>query len=355
LDRLSREDNRQDLAQMARDLRAAADAMRRAAASGDSAAFGEARAAADRLSRARDGLERQRTDRMARDVDAALSRTRRLATEQKAIEADVKSLDKPGANREAQVQQLLTRKEAEAGEVADLEKQLDRTASDFRRERPDAARKVQSAADAIRDNKLKEKIRYSRGLVQGAPTETAAGFEEQIGADIAALESRLRGAADAVNAPAQNSRADAMARARGLARGVGSIEQRLQANQPQGGGNLPAFDPRQLQREARERRTEAQALRRDLQALGVDVTDLDAVISTLAALDSARVYTDADEITRLRGQVAQTLQRFQFNLRRELGAVDADQLLLSGSDAAPEAYRKQIEEYFRALARDRKK
>jgi hypothetical protein len=290
--------------------------------------------------------------------------------------------------------------------VADLEKQLDRTAADFRRERPDAARKVQQAADAIRDNKLKEKIRYSRGLVQGAPTETAAGFEEQIGADIAALEARLRGAADAVNAAPQNSRADALARARGLARGVGSMEQRLREEQQRaanqqggrgaqgrgdqqagggqrgdlsrgdqqggvargaarpdqpggdaraGGGNIAAFDPRQLQREARERRTDAQALRRDLQALGIDVKDLDAVISTLAALDSARVYTDADEITRLRDQLAQTMERFQFNLRRELGAADAEQLLLSGSDAAPEAYRKQIEEYYRALARERKK
>ncbi len=409
LERLSREDGRQNLAQTARDMRAAADAMRRAAASGDAAAFGEARAAADRLSNARDGLERQRTDRMARDIDSALSRTRRLANEQKAIENDVRGLDKAGAGRSAQVQQLQARKDAEAGEVADLEKQLDRTAADFRRERPDAARKVQQAADAIRDNKLKEKIQYSRGLVQGAPAETAAGFEEQIGTDIAALESRLRSAADAVNAAPQSNRADAMARARGLARGVGSMEQRLReeqqraANQqgargaqarggqqgggqrgsqaggdqargdrqgggarmgapadqpggdPRGGGNIAAFDPRQLQREARERRTEAQALRRDLQALGVDVKDLDAVISTLAALDSARVYTDADEVTRLRDQLAQTMQRFQFNLRRELGAADVEQLLLSGSDAAPEAYRKQIEEYYRALAREKKK
>ena len=205
-------------------------------------AFGEARAAADRLSRARDGLERQRTDRMARDIDSALSRTRRLANDQKAIENDVKALDKAGANRPAQVQQLQARKDAEAGEVADLEKQLDRTAADFRRERPDAARKVQQAADAIRDNKLQEKIRYSKGLVQGAPTETAAGFEEQIGTDIATLESRVRSAADAVNAAPQNSRADAMARARGLASGVGSMQQRLReeqqraANQPGGRG-----------------------------------------------------------------------------------------------------------------------
>ncbi len=158
LERLSREDDWQDLAQMARDLRSAADAMRRAAASGDAAAFGEARTAAERLSRARDGLEQQRSDRMARDIDAALSRARRLANEQKSIEAGVRSLDKAGAARAPQVQQLQQRKEAEAAEVGDIEKQLDRTASDFRRERPQAARQVQQAADGIRDDRLKEKI-----------------------------------------------------------------------------------------------------------------------------------------------------------------------------------------------------
>jgi hypothetical protein len=433
LERLSREDDRQDLAQMARDLRSAADAMRRAAASGDSAAFSEARAAAERLSRARDGLEQRRSDRLARDIDTALSRTRRLANEQKSIEDGVRALDKAGAGRAQQVQQLQQRKEAESAEVADIEKQLDRTASDFRRERPEAAREVQGAADGIRDDRLKEKIQYSRGLVQGSPAETAAGFEEQIGTDIASLESRLRKAAGAVNAPAPASRADAMARARDLARGVGSMQQRLrdrqqaagqqagqqaagqqagqqaadqqaagqrgsqgdqarggqqgdgqrggqqgdgrqqgegqrggqQGDQARGGArageatprgnNTNGFEPRQFQREARERRTEAQALRRDLQALGVDVKDLDAVIAALAALDSTRVYADADEANRLQRQLAETLQRFQFGLRRDLGAADADQLLLAGPDAAPDAYKKQIEEYYRSLARGRKK
>jgi hypothetical protein len=121
------------------------------------------------------------------------------------------------------------------------------------------------------------------------------------------------------------------------------------------GNDTDGFEPRQFQREARDRRTEAQALRRDLQALGVDVKDLNAVIGALAALDSTRVYADADEITRLQQRLAETLQRFQFSLRRALGAADADHLLLSGADAAPDAYKKQIEEYYRSLARGRKK
>jgi hypothetical protein len=447
LERLSREDDRPDLAQMARDLRSAADAMRRAAASGDSAGFAEARAAAERLSRARDGLEQQRTDRMARDIESALARTRRLANEQRAIESGVRGLDQAGANRGQQVQQLQQRKAAEAAEVADLERQLDRTAADFRRQRPQAARKVQEAAEGIRDDRLKEKINYSRGLVQGTSAENAAEFERQIGADIGSLESRLQEAAGAAGAPAQGDRADAAARARALARGVASMDQRLrdqqqaaraagqsgergqagqaagqsgergQGGQPsdqsgqrgqggQGGGqggdrgqqaqasgqrggdrsqtglaggqggyptggdrlgNMSEqasrlrgdaggpIDPRQFQREARERRTEAQALARDLQALGIDTKDLNAIIGALAALDNARVYSNADEIARIERQLADTLQRFQFSLRRDLGTADADQLLLAGPDAAPEAYRKQIEEYYRSLARDRKK
>lgn len=440
LERLSREDDRQDLAQMARELRSAADAMRRAAASGDSTAFGEARAAAERLTRTRDGLEQQRTDRMARDIESALSRTRRLASEQKGIEAGVRALDKAGASRGQQVQQLQQRKQAEAGEVADLEKQLDKTAADFRRERPQAARQVQQAADGIRDDRLKEKINYSRGLVQSAPAENAAEFEQQIGSDLGSLESRLSAAAGSVNGPRPATRADAMNRARALARGVESMDQRLrdqqQSGQPRGqpggqqgaqgqrasggqrgegqgtqqanagqqgrdgqqgregqqgqgggrgggqrdgtreglgggregdvvtpgdregyprGNNTRPFDPRQFQREARERRADAQALRRDLQALGVDVKDIDAMIAALAALDSSRVTADPEEAARLERQLAETLQKFQFGLRRDLGIVEAEQLLMAAPDSAPEAYRRQIEEYYRALARSRKK
>jgi hypothetical protein len=119
-----------------------------------------------------------------------------------------------------------------------------------------------------------------------------------------------------------------------------------------GGGQ---FDPRQFQREARERRGEAEALRRELQALGVDAGELDALIGNMRALDSARVYTDLDEAARLQSQVAEGFKRFEFDLRRKLGAAGADQLLLGGSDDAPAAYKKLVEEYYRTLARDRKR
>jgi len=423
LERLSREEQRADLANTAQGLRQAAEAMRQAAASGDASAFARAREAADRLGQARNSLDQQRTDRMARDIENALSQVRRLARTQQEVEQDVRELPPSGAGRQEQIKELLERKDLQAGEVDGLERQLDRTASDFRRERQQASRKVQEAADAIRDSRLRDKIRYSRGLVQGAPPDQAATFEEQIGADIDAVESKLREAAGAVAAPERDARAEALARARSLTRGVESMGQRLDQQRQQGsergqaggqqgsrqgeagqqgqqgaqggrqgeagqqggqggggrqgdrveggqraggqqmsgdmtggrfegGGN---FDPRQFQREARERRTEAEALRRELQALGVDARELDALINNMRALDNARVYTDFDEAARLQTQLAEGFRRFEFDLRRKLGAAGADQLLLGGSDDTPAAYKKLVEDYYRALAKDRKK
>ena len=358
LERLSREEERADLATTAQGLRQAAEAMRQAAASGDASAFARAREAADRLSQARNRLDQQRTDRMARDVENALSQVRRLARTQQEVEQDVRELPPAGAGRQEQVKELIERKDLQAGEVDSLERQLDRTASDFRRERQQASRKVQEAADAIRDSRLRDKIRYSRGLVQGAPPDQAATFEEQIGADIDAVEGKLREAAGAVAAPERDARAEALARARGLTRGAESMSQRLDQQREQrgaeagargeagqqggqaGGGRQGdraaggqrggqqmsgdmsggrvegggAFDPRQFQREARERRTEAEALRRELQALGVDAGDLDALINNMRALDNARVYTDFDEAARLQTQVAEGFRRFEFDL-----------------------------------------
>ena len=227
LERLSREEERADLASTAQGLRQAAEAMRQAAASGDASAFARAREAADRLSQARNRLDQQRTDRMARDVENALSQVRRLARTQQEVEQDVRELPPAGAGRQEQVKELIERKDLQAGEVDSLERQLNRTASDFRRERQQASRKVQEAADAIRDSRLRDKIRYSRGLVQGAPPDQAATFEEQIGADIEAVEGKLREAAGAVAAPERDARAEALARARGLTRGAESMSQRL--------------------------------------------------------------------------------------------------------------------------------
>lgn len=460
LERLSREAERPELAEAARRLREAADAMRRAAAHGDRNAFAEAMAAAERVRQAQQRLEQQRSDRMTRDIQDALDRVERLRAEQAEVQADLRALGQSGASRGERAARLMDRKEEQATELADIERQLDRTAADFRRERPEAAREVQEAADTIRDSKLKEKIRYSKGLVRSAPPEAAANFEEQIGADLAALEAELREALSAAGTPERDRRAEALARARDLLRGVESIDQRLRERQPRGStaaerpeaaergqtgergqdspqaqggssagspsergqpgrsaqagteaqvgrgaregqrgqrgeagadarggqaeGGRAGGDPRgwggqqtapprwggawgsarpgplgpdevrQLRRELRERMADAQQLRRDLQALGVDPRDLDQVIRDLRLFDQ-RIEANPLGLAELQASLVERARRFEFALRRELSAPGADDLTVSGVEDAPAGYRKLIEEYYRQLARERKR
>lgn len=436
LERLAREERRPDLAEAARQMQQAADAMRRAAAAGDRSGFAEASAAADRLRRARQGLEQDRTDRLSRTIEEARTRVRRLQQEQERIEGEVRGLPGAGAGREAQARQLAGRKDAQAGEVADLERDLDRAASDFGREQRDAARKLQEAAEGIRDSRLKEKIRYSRGLIQNAPPDQASTFEEQIGADLAALGERLDEASKAAaSGGARDTRAEALERARDLLRGVESMRERTNEGltadgrqqsaggrqqardgrqeqqgegrqQAQGGargqqgqetpqgtagggqggealggqqagerrqaegssigvppeaggggggrpGRLSPEQARQLRREARERGAEAEQLRREMRALGLDPRALDALIRDLRALDQDGLYDDPAALARLQAQLVEGFRRLEFDLRRRLD--EGGEVLLSASEDVPPEYRALVEEYYRALAREKRK
>jgi hypothetical protein len=89
--------------------------------------------------------------------------------------------------------------------------------------------------------------------------------------------------------------------------------------------------------------------------MGVDAGELDALISRMRGMESGRALSDPDEAARLQGLLVEGFRRFEFDLRRRLGVTSAEQLFLSGTDDAPAAYRKAIEEYYRALAREKKK
>jgi hypothetical protein len=62
------------------------------------------------------------------------------------------------------------------------------------------------------------------------------------------------------------------------------------------------------------------------------------------------VYQDAGELTRLQSQVADSMKRFEYGLRRRVEG-DSNQVLLSGSDEVPEQFRKLVEQYYRSLSK----
>ena len=220
-----------------RRLQEAADAMRRAAANDENLGFAEAGAALDRLREVQERLQGEQSGRLQRDIQDQLRRANRLADEQREVRAEVADL--PGMENEprmTQLRRLLERKNEMETEVADLERQIDSTSAEFRRDERDAARRLQEAATSIRDNRLKEKIRYSRGLMRSRPGETADAFETEIGSDLGELVEKLTEAAGAVGKSEGDRMAQALDRTRDLMRSLESLDHRMWQEGPEAEG-----------------------------------------------------------------------------------------------------------------------
>ncbi|HEX7120105.1 MAG TPA: DUF4175 family protein [Longimicrobiales bacterium] len=374
LERLARDDPRHAgaLEETARRLREAAEAMRRAAADPSGAG---ARAAAERLEAARRLLERDRADRLVRDAEDAARRAERIAEAQRAIERDVADLDLAHGADAGRIRELMERKDRLERDVADLERELDRLAADATREGLDAADSLRAAAGAIRDDKIKEEIRYSKGVLGTGDERYAGAFEREIAGDLEALRDRVADAARAAaEAGAEASReAATLDRARRLALGMETLGERLGerieedraarrlgppreagSRDPAAAGRPAPLSPdeiRQFRREARERIADAEALRQQLARDGRDVDALSRIIAQMRALDSSRIYADPAEIDRLRTLIIEGLKRFEFGLRRELLGNDDGRVFVPGAGQVPAGYEEWVAEYYRSLGR----
>lgn len=384
LERLSREESRPELRETARRLRSAAEAMRRASARSRDGGLGEGISALDELSEARRALEQSRSAGLQRDIEDALRRAQRLVEDQRDVTEDVGRLEDSADGRRERLRRILERKEAMAEEVAGLEAQLDRLASDARSEQRDASRRLSDAANSIRDDKLEDKIRYSRGVVQQRSGEYARNFEEQIAGDLEALRDRIEAARDAVGEPRERRLARSLDRARDLTRSLESLRERIaesaqgserggepgnrggepqrreaRATDPQEGPTADGFpglspeETRQFQRELRERRQDMEELRRELEGEGIEAGELERIAARLRELERQRTFGAPRGLEELQAAVIQGLKEFEFGLRRQMGlGIDRD-LLLTGSDEVPAGYRELVEEYYRALAGER--
>jgi uncharacterized protein DUF4175 len=423
LERLAREKSSDSLADTARRLQEAADAMRRSGAGGQGGSLGEAKSALDRLQDARRRLESERTGRLDRDVQRALRSAEEMRQDQERIAAEAEqhsgnapagsagSGSSAGASGE-RLQRLLDRKDALAGQVGDLESQLDRLSADARATNKDAARKLQEAADGMRDAKLKDKIRYSKGVVKSGTPEQSRQLEGEIGSDLQGLQRRLADAATAAAGSGQDKRMAALERMRGLARDLESMQERLQdaaggrgragqagsspeagaspaaagapagtgspgtaasgnaagsgngggaAQDPRGlaAGGMPGGRPdesRQLQREMRERIREGEAIGRELgegRSPGIPRAgaDLSGALRDLHRLDDPRLYGEPRGLAQLVAQVVQGLKSAEFAMRREMEGPDREKVFLSGTQDLPPGWQALVEEYYRSLSR----
>ena len=404
LERLAREQNSPELADAARRMQEAAEAMRRAAGGAPNSAA-QGGTALDRLKGATRALENASTSRQAEGVRGLERRARELAERQKEIAEGVGQLPANGAaDRAERVGRLGEKKDALAAGVEQLQAEAERIAREGRREQPGAAGKVDSAAQRIRDSRLRDRIVYSKEVIKGGSGEYARSFEEQITGTLGDITRQLREAAGALSESAEGRRDRALEQARELVRGLESLRDRLSdrgqgsgdrsqggqqgqgaqqgqggqgaqpgpGNQPgtgngnpEGGGNggvagsagpITGGDARQLGREFRLRREAAEALRRDLAGQRLDVRALDSAIANLRRLESERtIIGDPKGLAQLQQDVIEGLKTYEFMLWRQLGLIGENRPALGAPAQAPAEYRALVEEYYRSLARGKAK
>jgi hypothetical protein len=372
LERLARERESQSLADAARRMDQAADAMRRSASARGERAAADAATATDRLREARRLLDQERDNRAQRAVDEAAATGSRLAEEQRRVNEEVARQSTAQPDERDRLQRAIAdRKGAMADSARALATRLDRASLDAQRDQPAVGRALAGAADTLRKRRIEDKLRVTRERVRSLSPEQQQGNEQIITDDIdqlnRALEAARRTSRETREADGGRRAADAAERARDLVRGMESLDERSgqqgqqgqegpqgQAGQQRGQGGQGGPGGGQMGRELRQRLNDARALRRDLGGRGVDLTELDRAIGRLERLATPGSLSDPRAERALRGQIVEGLRSFEFVLGRTLGGTK-ERVLVDRTGEIPPEYRRYVEEYYRALGRAKPK
>ncbi len=234
LETLARETRNQQLAQTARELQEVAEQMRRSAAQGANSGAAGATAAAERLAEAQRRLERERQERLGEDAQDALDRVSSLVQAQREVRQEVRELSSAtGAQQTERVARLHERKDRMVREVEGLREQLQRMSVEAQREGDrDASEGFANAADEIEERKIREKLAYSKGVVQQRLQEGfATTFEAEIAMDLDELARQIAAATEALDESEPNPLEEALQRARDLVRGTETLDRRLRQGQ----------------------------------------------------------------------------------------------------------------------------
>jgi hypothetical protein len=250
LERLTRENpqdpNNDKIAESARRLQDAANAMRRSATGANDGGVSQGASALDRLQEARRLLDQNRNARTARDLDDAVKKAEQIANDQRGISSDVDKLGKgaaAGSVNPSEAEQLIERKKALEGDVRQLESQLDRMRRDSQKDHAEASKKMQEAVTSMRENRLADRVqasqRLTRAVAQGRTSpEYAKQFESAISDGIEEVRQKVNEAAGASRGESANSDASkSLDRARDLVRGQESLSERMRQRRLGQGGD----------------------------------------------------------------------------------------------------------------------
>ncbi len=238
LERLAREQQRPEFQETTRALRQAAEEMKRsqAGSSGSpSTAGSQGIAALDKLREARRLLDRNQRRQLGRDMEELQERADRVSGMQERIMEQVGELsgqeggegrrDLTEAERRDLMARIMERKDRLTDEISGLEAQLNRMSQGTREDQPETARKLRESATIIRDEQLKERIRYSKGSLR--QPDLSRMLEREIRRDIDEVGDRIADARASVGEGNGDREDQLLEQTRDLVQNLASMEARL--------------------------------------------------------------------------------------------------------------------------------
>jgi hypothetical protein len=128
------------------------------------------------------------------------------------------------------MQALGAKKDSLSNDVDQLEASADRVSREGKLEQPGASGKMGEAADAIRDQRIRDKIAFSKRAMASASSDYVNAFEDQISSNLGEVADKMREAAGAIG-QAQGRSATGKSRAldqtRELVRGLESLRDQM--------------------------------------------------------------------------------------------------------------------------------
>jgi hypothetical protein len=377
LQRLTRERSSPQLNEATNQLQKAIDEMKQALKNSQNAAETSAQGvrALQQLNEAMRRLARSQESGLSQGVEQAVRESGKLVEEQKRIQEELDRLSKDAVKSESLAglkqsrEDIVSRKTALADRLRALENQIKDLSRQARRTQKETSSRLADAAGKIQDKRLPDRILSGNSLIQSGLYESQQQRENFIRNGLEEVNKQLEAAQGSIGQTGERKVEEAADRARQLAEGLESMQQRMRgmpnsgaesrelsrnaSGPPTGIGAQREEERRQWRSELDQRLTDAQELRPLLDRSGTQIENLDKVIESLRRMGDSLNTAEREQIARLKSAIEQ-MRDIELELARELDRRNQkDRYFFAEDNESPDRYRKLVEEYYKSIAKSR--
>jgi len=388
LQRLSRERSSPQLNEAGSRLQAAIEEMKRALreeqGGKDSAGLAQGARALQQLNEAARNLSRGRETGVRQGLAQAVQESRDLVAEQNRIQSELEkrmrdeTSEKASEKSSPDLERIVARKQALADRLRSLESRIQDLSRQTRKEQKTTSRKLNEAAATIQDKRLRERILGGIAMLEEGAYEYQKQREAYIRSGLEDVSEQLESAQSSLGESTEAATEEAADRARQLAEGLESMQQRMSAlprgsrpdrengrpgpqelREPSANSSVPPAglgrygneEARQLGRELEQRLSDALDLQRLLESNPIYRNNLVTVIQSLRRAGRSGDFNNPEQIARLRMAI-DSMRKIELDLARNLRQlIPEDQNFSAEDNEVPGSFRKLVEEYFRAIAK----